>query len=122
MLSTPSLRSFHIALEIVPMFVSVMDDGPFSSFQGTSSSASSFYPTFVQAIDGLMSLALRPQVVSQALNTSYFPRSASPEIAAFPDNLGRLHACTGVHSQDRHYRDPGSRRGMRSSILTRSRL
>ena len=38
------------------------DDGPLSSFQGRSSSASSF----LQAIDSVMSLALCPQLVSQA--------------------------------------------------------
>ena len=37
-----------------------------STFQGRSSSASSFQPSRLQAIDGVMSLALCPQVVSQA--------------------------------------------------------
>ena len=37
-----------------------------SSFQRRSSSASSFYASLLQAIDGVMSLALCPQVVSQA--------------------------------------------------------
>ena len=35
-------------------------------FKGRSSSASSFHASLLQAIDGVMSLALRPQVVSQA--------------------------------------------------------
>ena len=40
---TLSLRIFpNVAFETVPMFVSVTDDGPFSSFQGRSPSASSF--------------------------------------------------------------------------------
>ena len=43
-----------------------LDDGPLSSFQGRSSSASSFNASLLQVIDGVMSLALRPQVVSQA--------------------------------------------------------
>ena len=45
-----------------------MDDGPVSSFQGRSSraSASSFHASLLQAINGVMSLALCPQVVSQA--------------------------------------------------------
>ena len=60
---TPSLRSFpNIAFEMVRL----TDDGPLSSFQGRSSSASSFHASFLQAIDGVMCLALSPQVVSQA--------------------------------------------------------
>ena len=45
-----------------------MDDGPVSSFQGRSSraSASSFHASLLQAINGVMSLALCPKVVSQA--------------------------------------------------------
>ena len=42
------------------------DDGPLSSFQGRSSSASSFHASLRLAIDSVMSLALSPQVVSQA--------------------------------------------------------
>ena len=37
-----------------------------SSFQGRSSNASSFHASLHQVIDGVMSLALCPQVVSQA--------------------------------------------------------
>ena len=39
---------------------------PFSSSQGRSLSASSFHTSLLQAIDGVSSLALCPQVVSQA--------------------------------------------------------
>ena len=46
--------------------VRLNDDGPLSSFQGRSSSASSFHASLLQPIDGVMSLALRPQVVFQA--------------------------------------------------------
>ena len=47
------------------------DDGPHSSFQGRSSPSASFFHAFlVQAICGVMSLALCPQVVFQA--TQYF--------------------------------------------------
>ena len=42
------------------------DNGPFSSFQTKSVSASSVYASFLQAIDGVLSLALCPQVASQA--------------------------------------------------------
>ena len=37
--------------------IRLMDDGPLSSFQGRSSSASSFNASLLQAIDGVMSLA-----------------------------------------------------------------
>ena len=42
------------------------DSGPLLSFRGRSPSASSFHTFLLQAIDGVMSLALCPQVVSQA--------------------------------------------------------
>ena len=42
-----------------------IDDGPLSSFQGRSSSDSSFHAPLLQAIDGVLSLALCPQVASQ---------------------------------------------------------
>ena len=60
MRSIPSLRSFpNVAFETVPMFV-------WPSFQGRSSSASSFHASLLRAIGGMMSLALCLQVVSQA--------------------------------------------------------
>ena len=46
--------------------VRLIDDGPLSSFQGRSSSASSFHAFLLQAIDSLISLVLYAQVVSQA--------------------------------------------------------
>ena len=45
--------------------VRVIDDGPLSSFQRRSSSASSVYASLLQAIDGVMFLALCPQVVPE---------------------------------------------------------
>ena len=42
------------------------DDGPLSSFHGRSSRASSFHTSLFQAANSVMSLALYPQVVSQA--------------------------------------------------------
>ena len=42
------------------------DDGPLSSFQGRLSNASSFHASLLQAIGGVMSLALFAYVVSQA--------------------------------------------------------
>ena len=66
MRSTPSLRSFlNNAFETVSN-VRLIDDGPLSSFQGRSSSASSFHVPLLQPIDGVMFLALCQQVVSQA--------------------------------------------------------
>ena len=56
----------------VPAFVWFSDDGPLSSFQGGSSSVSSFHASLLQAIDGVMSLGLCPLVVSQAFqHTEY---------------------------------------------------
>ena len=49
--------------------VRLIDDGPLSSFQGRSSSASSFHASLLQAIDGVMSLALCPLVVSLLLSS-----------------------------------------------------
>ena len=46
--------------------VRLIDDGPLSSFQGRSSSSSSFHASLLQEIDDVMSFALCPQVVSQA--------------------------------------------------------
>ena len=46
--------------------VHLIDDDPLSSFQGRSPSTSSFHASLLQVIDGVMSLALCQQVVSQA--------------------------------------------------------
>ena len=46
--------------------VHLTDNGPLSSFQGRSSSASSFNAFLLQAIDGVIPMASCPQVVSQA--------------------------------------------------------
>ena len=59
---TPSL---HPTLSLKQFYVRLIDDRPFSSFQGRSSSASSFHASLLQAIDGVMSLALCPLVLSQ---------------------------------------------------------
>ena len=61
--STPSLRNFPTLP--LKQFQCLSDNGLLSSFQGRSSSASSFHAFLLQAIDGVMSLALCPQVVSQ---------------------------------------------------------
>ena len=48
-------------------FQCLSDDGPLSSFQGRSSSTSSFHASLLQPIGGVMSLALCPQVLSQTV-------------------------------------------------------
>ena len=50
--------------------VRLIDDGPLSSLQGRSSSASSFHTALLQAIDGVVSFGLCPQVMFQALSLS----------------------------------------------------
>ena len=98
--STPSLGSYHnVAFETVRL----TDDGPLLSFQGRSSSASSFYCCLLQAIDCVMSLALCPQVVSQA--PQHFRSSeklATCEGCFFPASLSSRSfpftpACPGKH-------------------------
>ena len=77
MRSTPSLRSFaNVAFGISPN-VGLIDDGPFSSYQGRSLSASSVYASLLQATDGVMSLAVYPQVVYQAPKYFIIFRDAS---------------------------------------------
>ena len=82
------LRSFpNVAIKTVSMVVWLIDDGPFSSSQGTSFSSSSFYASFLQAIGGVMSLALCPQAVSQAPHTSDLLRHKLPVMVALPASL-----------------------------------
>ena len=45
--------------------VCLIDDCPFLSFQGRLSGSSSFFASLLQAIDGVMSLALCPQIWQQ---------------------------------------------------------
>ena len=55
-----------------------IDDGPRSSFEGRSSSTSSFHASLLQAIDGVKTLDLFEQVVSRAPQhlTSYETQAA----------------------------------------------
>ena len=46
--------------------VRLIDEGPLSSFQGRSTSVSSFHASLLQVIDGVMSLVLCLQVMSEA--------------------------------------------------------
>ena len=64
MRSTPSLVGFpNVAVGTVTVFVWLMMT--LSSFQKRSSSASSFHASLLQATDGILSLVLYPQVLSQ---------------------------------------------------------
>ena len=69
--------------------VRLIDDDPLSSFQGRSSSSSSFNASLLQAIDVVMSLALSPQVVSQ---TSQHFRS-SENLATYEGFFARQSVC-----------------------------
>ena len=64
--STTSLRSFPHRCLWNGSNVRLIADGPLSSFQGRSSSASSFHASLLQVTDVVLSLALCQQVVSQA--------------------------------------------------------
>ena len=66
MRSTPPLRGFPQCCLCNGSSVRLTDDGPLWSFQGRSSGASSFHASLLQAIDGVTSLDLGPQAVSQA--------------------------------------------------------
>ena len=70
------------------------DDGPLSSFQGRSSSASSFQASLLPAIDGVPSLALYPQVVSQAPQLVKVALPANLSARSFPFTL----ACPGQYT------------------------
>ena len=63
----PPLLSDVSLMLLLKQFQCSTDDWPFLSFQGRSSSASFFHASPLQAIDGVMSLALYPQVVSPTL-------------------------------------------------------
>ena len=55
--------------------VRLIDDGPLSSFQGRSSSVSSFNTSLLQAIDGVMSLAFRSSEKQATCPGQYTHRS-----------------------------------------------
>ena len=72
----------NVAFETVPVFlVCLIDDGSVLSFRGRSSSASSFQASLLQAIDGRMSLAVCPQVMSQAPQHFKSPEKMSEKSA-----------------------------------------
>ena len=84
--------------------VHLIDNGPHPSFQGRSSSTSSFNASLLQVIDGVMSLALCLLVVSRASkNISDLLRSKLLERVALPAFLSAqsfpfMPACPGQYS------------------------
>ena len=64
--------------------VRLTDDGPLSSFQGSSSVASAFHAILLQAIESVTSLALCPQAYLKLLNTSDLPIHKPLEMVALP--------------------------------------
>ncbi len=62
----PRLSKFPQRCHCDSSSVRLIDNGPFSSFQGRSSSASSSHASILQANNGVMFLALCLQIVSQA--------------------------------------------------------
>ena len=100
------LKTPHYALHLVSQkfpqcclwngsSVHLIDDGPFSSFQGRLSSASSFHTSLLRVIDGVMSLVLCPLVVSEASQHLDLLRS-KPHSAWFLKVLLHLVCCVTV--------------------------
>ena len=82
--------------------VRLIDDGPLSSSQGSrSSSASSFHASLLRAIDGVMSLALCPQVVSRASQNF---RSSEKEASLSARSFPFTPACPGQHTRRSFWR------------------
>ena len=66
---------------------------PYLVSPGRSSSASSFHDSLLRAIDGVMSLALYPQVVSQALQHFRSPEKQATCEGCFARSVIFLHFC-----------------------------
>ena len=64
--ASPRLSAVSTTLPLKQFQCCLIDGGRLSSFRGRSSNASSFHAFLLQAIDGVMPLALCPQVVSQS--------------------------------------------------------
>ena len=85
------------------------DDSPLSSFQGRSSSASSFNACLRQAINGVMSFALCPLVVSQASQHFRSSEKQTTCEVALPTNVSARSfsftpACPGQYTHRRFRR------------------
>ena len=85
-------KSFpSVAFETVPVLVWLAMAVPDpSSFQGRSSGAYSFHASLIQAIDGAMSSALCPQVVSRAPQHFRSSKTHPLEMVALPASFRRF--------------------------------
>ena len=92
MRSTPSLRRYSCNVRLT-------DDVPLSFFREGSSNASSFYTSLIHAIDDVMSLALCPQVVSQA--PQHF-RSSERQNTCGGSCFARQSTCSVIFPSLRH--------------------
>ena len=63
--ASPRLSAVSTTLPLKQFQCCLIDGGPLSSFRGRSPNASSFHAFLLQAIEGVMSLAFCPLVVSQ---------------------------------------------------------
>ena len=103
--STPSLRSSPDDTSGTVPNVHLTDNGSSSSFPGRSPSASSFHAS-LQLIGGVLSLALCPQVVSQA--PQHFRSSETQATydgcfsSQFIDSVILLHSGTSLQAKTRH--------------------
>ena len=91
----PVYQRFLLCYLSISSSVGLIDNGPHLSFQGRSLSTSSFHTSLIQAMDGVMSSALSPQVVSQA--PQHF---RSSETQATRDNCFACQSVCSVISLD----------------------
>ena len=102
--STPSLRRFpNVAFETVPVYI-CLTMALSRPFKGRSSSASSFHASLLQAIDGVMSLALYPQVVPQA--SQHFRSSEKQAICE--GFFARQSVCSAISLHSKMRRSDGN--------------
>ena len=103
--STQSLRSSpDVTFGTVPN-VHLTDDGSSSSFPGRSPGASSFHASLLQLIDGVLSLVLCPQVVSQAPQHFRSSETQATYQGCFSrqsiDSVIFLHSCSSLQAKTR---------------------
>ena len=83
----PCLSEVSPALPLKRFQCSSDYDGPLSSFQGRSSSASSFHISLLQVINGVMSWLCARRSCLKPLNTSDLPRSKPLVMVVLPTSL-----------------------------------
>lgn len=84
--------------------VGLTDDGIFSPSQGRSSRSSSFHTSLLQAIDGTMSFALRPQARSQ---TPQHLRSSEKQVTCGGCSSGSVRLARGYTESLNYEAKPG---------------